>query len=493
MTRLTHSNCTILFDGASPLRGAIVTGVSNTGLFDTTARNASEYFLAALNSTLAAQVVAGTAPFQFISATIVEQTQFALFNGITISDVPGLVDDLILPTGIFLSTGERDPAMNNASSGATLTTAGLSDADMLDAVAGAFPGVSDSTNDAASLSVTILVTDPSARTISSYLVFGSEEFAEYSNNFVDGAVFIVDGVNYGLFAGPTTPLSVTNTNLVAGDFYNNTGSTCSSAGSALPGAQMVLPLEYDGVSQILRITAPLGTETPFPTTAGVSGTLPTIKIAVADTNDEILDSGMWIGGIEVGGDPGFGVVIDFGNSGAPKRFFTTPDVLTPGNVAANSFIAEFSSSIYSIWLANANGNQQISDAEGDMGSWIYGYGGDDTQQGNTGYDVLNGGIGLDTAVFVGPRSRYVVTYDFASNRLIVVYTLADGDGSDIVAADVERLVFEGNSFTAGSFGPSLSIAGPASAIAKGQSGSTPISFTVSRSGPTNGVSTAASP
>ncbi len=469
--------------------------VETEDLFDTTAHSATDYLYAALSSELALQVVGGTGPFSLVSATVTGPSQISMFDGMTVSGVTGLVSDLVFPKGIFLSSGHSSVPLQNTSISYSQDTGGGGDSDILDTVTAAFPGKASSTNDAAALEAVIFVTDPDTTTLTFDLVFGSEEFPEYSNSYVDGAVVMVDGVNYALFNGALTPLSVTDANIAAGYFYNNTASTTSQGGVALPGAPMVLPVEYDGISQTLRIAAALGAGTAT-TIDGRSGTLHTIKIAIADTNDHAIDSGIWIGNISVGSGGGLGVVINFDESPAARAFFTNPAVLVSSSPDAAAFIATYGRQTYDILIANAPGNQRITDAAGASSS-IYGYGGNDTLNGeagndtlhgNAGNDFLNGGSGNDTAAFSGPFARYAITYDFEADRVIVTDSLAGGDGTDQVGLDIEHLSFSNGVHDLAEFVPRLSVSGPAS-VTEGNTGSRTISYTVTRSGPTNGTST----
>jgi Ca2+-binding RTX toxin-like protein len=495
MAKVTLKDGTVVYDGATPGRGTAWTGLASQNLFDTTAHAASEYFYAALSPELSAQLVAGTAPFSLVSATVTAPSQISMFDGMTVSGVNGLISDLVFPTGIFLSSGLSSVPLYNSSAEYSGSTGTAGDADVLGAVTTAFPGKASSTNDAAALQAVIFVTDPATTSFTFDLVFGSEEFPEYSDSFVDGAVVMVDGVNHALFSGPSTPLSVTDSNIAGGYFYNNTDRPESAGGVALPGAQMILPVEYDGISQSLRITGQLGAGT-VATIGGKSGTLHTIKIAIADTNDFALDSGRWIGNISLGGGGGLGVVINFDQSPAARDFFTTPAVLNPGSPAAAAFIAKHGQQTYDILVANANGNQKITDAAG-ASSTISGYGGNDTLNGedgndrlsgNAGNDLINGGTGDDTAVFTGPFARYTVAYDFAADRVIVTDSLPGGDGTDSVGLDVEHLAFADGVRDLVEFLPRLSIGGSTS-VSEGSSGSKTLTYTVTRSGPTNGIST----
>ena len=495
MATVTLNDGTVIFDGATPGRGVAWTGVNAGDLFDTTAHAAQDYLLAALAPDLAAQVVAGTAPFTLVSATLTGASQVSMFDGMTVSGVNGLVSDLVFPKGVFLSSGHSSLPLYNSTTGYSENTGGSGDADVLDTVTAAFPGQAGSTNDAAGIEAVIFVTDPSVTSFTFDVVFGSEEFPEYSNSFVDGAVVMVDGVNHALFDGASTPLSVTDANIAGGYFYNNTGSATSPGGVALPGVQMVLPVEYDGISQSLRISGQLGAGT-VTTIGGKTGTLHTIKIAIADTNDHAVDSGIWIGNISLGNGGGLGNVINFDESPAARDFFTNPAVLDSSSADAAAFVAKHGRQTYNILIANAPGNQTITDSAGASTS-IYGYGGNDTLNGmegndslhgNAGNDFLNGGSGTDTAVFAGTFSRYSVEFDFASGRVLVTDSLSGGDGTDSVGQDVERLIFADGVHALSEFMPRLSVSGPAR-VTEGNAGERAVTYTVTRSGPATGTST----
>ena len=139
--------------------------------------------------------------------------------------------------------------------------------------------------DATTLEFDFSVTDPSATSISFDLVFGSDEYPEWVDAFVDVAVVLVNGQNVALFDhNPLAPLSVIGSNLAASYFTDNTDGH--------------LPIEYDGVSARLKIVAPV--------TAGTNH----IKIGIGDTGDHILDSGIFLANFSAGNLPGGGVLID---------------------------------------------------------------------------------------------------------------------------------------------------------------------------------------
>ncbi|MEB3193533.1 MAG: choice-of-anchor L domain-containing protein, partial [Cyanobacteriota bacterium] len=227
--------------------------------------------------------------------------------------------------------------------------------------------------DATSLSFSFRVTQPDAVSISFDLLFGSDEYPEWVDLFVDAAVVIVNGVNYALFdQNPARPLSVISPNLAAGYFQNNLGN--------------LLPVEYDGVSRMLRIVAPiLG-----------GGALNTIKIAIADTGDHIYDSGLFISGLRAGTTPGKGIVT------RPTTPCTDSSDYVTGGLPGESYdLLGGDDSCYS-----GGGSDIVDGSSGN--DTIDGGSGDDYLKGGDGNDSLYGGSGSDTAVYAGLSTAYQV-------------------------------------------------------------------------------------
>jgi hypothetical protein len=262
--------------------------------------------------------------------------------------------------------------------------------------------------DATALSFNFKVNDPACTSISFDLVFGSEEYPEWVDAFVDCAVVIVDGVNYALFnKDPKAPLSVISPNLAAGYFKDNAGG--------------ILPIEYDGVSGLLRIVAPLD--------AGRS--THTIKIAIADTGDHILDSGLFIANLSAGRDPGSGVVSNPGGG-------TTGDDNCTGTSKDEYFnLLAGDDTVY------AGGGADIIVA-GDGKDQLFGGSGADELKGDAGDDLVDGGSDLDTAVYAGASQAYVITYDAASDSYSLKAT-ATGEGVDRLYG-VEQIRFSDGLF-----------------------------------------------
>ncbi|MEA5532825.1 cadherin-like domain-containing protein [Crocosphaera sp. XPORK-15E] len=240
--------------------------------------------------------------------------------------------------------------------------------------------------DATSLSFDFSVADPNATSISFDIVFGSDEYPEWVDAFVDSAVVIVNGVNYALFNhDPNHPLSVVSSNLAAGYFQDN--------------ANNVLPIEYDGVSHVLKIVAPIN----------VGGANNHIKIGIADTGDHIYDSGIFISNLSAGNIPGSGVVITPPNSGTDNS-----DNLTGTSKDEYFDLKAGDDTCY----AGSGDDIIVAGAGNDT---IYGGSGNDEIKGDAGDDVLDGGDGLsDTAVYAGNSSDYSLTFNADGS-----YTISD--------------------------------------------------------------------
>ena len=178
-------------------------------------------------------------------------------------------DALGVSSGFVLTTGRPDydtPDTNDLTNTSTNLSRG-GDADLQSVIG-------RNTFDANSIEFKINVTDPDITFISFDVVFGSEEYPEYADNIVDIAGVFVNDTNVALFDDdPNAPLSVLQANIDAGYIR----------GSNAEG----VPTEYDGVSRPLQITA------------AVEQGVNTVKIAVADTNDRILDSAIFVSNIRL--------------------------------------------------------------------------------------------------------------------------------------------------------------------------------------------------
>lgn len=105
-------------------------------------------------------------------------------------------------------------------------------------------------------------------------------------------------------------------------------------------------------------------------------------------------------------------------------------------------------------LKGGNGNDRLDGgADNDK---LYGGAGNDTLLGGAGNDTLNGGLGrdniyggsgIDTAVFAGKHTAYVIT------RIANALRVVGPDGVDTVRGDVERLKFSDGVFAVGGEAP----------------------------------------
>ncbi len=280
--------------------------------------------------------------------------------------------DFGLTSGILLTSGDGTPELENLSSGAGLFVGTAGDA-QLDAIVQAVYDPFEITYDAAFLNITFSVA-AGTNAVKFNLVFGSEEYPEWADSFVDIAGVFVDGINYAYFDGnPLAPLSVLQSNIDAGYFIDNDPwSEATTAG---------LPIEYDGVSNLLSFVAPINSQT----------STHTIKIAIADTGDSILDSAILFTGLTT--DKAF--------TGGVKQQIDGTD----GNDTTNGTdLSEYALlGLGDDTMDAGGGNDNIKGNQGD--DTLYGgdgldevYGGvdDDLLFGNKNGDTLQGGQGNDT-------------------------------------------------------------------------------------------------
>lgn len=259
--------------------------------------------------------------------------------------------------------------------------------------------------DATALEFDFTVADPNATSISFDLVFGSEEYPEWVDAFVDSAVVIVNGVNYALFNhDPNAPLSVISSNLAAGYFQDN--------------ADGHLQIQYDGVSQVLKIVAPIN-----------AGSVNHIKIGIADTGDHILDSGIFIANLTAGNIPGSGVVSSGGTG-------TSGDDHMTGSAKSEFFDAGAGNDA----VYGAGGDDIVLAGAGNDA--IYGGSGNDELEGDGGDDYLDGGADTDTAVYTGNAADYSLSYDATSGTTTV---MSQQEGADRLV-NVERIQFKDGLF-----------------------------------------------
>ena len=199
-------------------------------------------------------------------------TSAGIFSG-------ALANGIGIDSGIVLTSGNATLIGNSNTSDAITGDNALAGDPLLSALAG-YP-----TYDA-----TVLAFDFQTTSGNLYFnfVFGSDEYNEYSNTqFNDTFAFTVDGVNVALLPGilPLTPISIDTVN--GGNplgvnpqhpqFYHN---------NAIPftGGPSPYPFEYDGFTVVFTASAK----------GLVTGTTHSMRLAIADGSDSVLDSGVFI-------------------------------------------------------------------------------------------------------------------------------------------------------------------------------------------------------
>lgn len=261
--------------------------------------------------------------------------------------------------------------------------------------------------DATTLAFNFTVSDPAATSVTFDLVFGSDEYPEWVDQFVDCAVIVVNGVNYALFNhDPNAPLSVIGSNLAAGYFQDNAGN--------------ILPIEYDGVSHVLKIVAPIN-----------GGQVNSITIGIADTGDHVYDSGLFIANMVAGSTPGSGVVA------TPTVPATDGNDTVSGTVGAD--LIELKGGDDTAY-AGAGDDIVVAGAGNDH---VYGGSGNDTLEGDQGNDMLDGGTGnANVAVYAGVSTDFAVVVDAATGVVTVTDHGSDAndEGSDTLVS-VQQLKF----------------------------------------------------
>jgi hypothetical protein len=178
----------------------------------------------------------------------------------------GLASGLDIDKGIVFSTGKAKDLEGPNDSEFTSTDLGLVGDSDLDSIVNPLQ-----TFDANSL--TFDFTSDSGNLFFNF-VFGSEEYNEYVNtNFNDVFAFLLDGTNIALVPGTSTPVSINTINNGANSSYyvDNTGN--------------IYDTELDGFTK--GLTAKVN---------NLSSGTHTIKITIADTNDSIYDSAVFLQG-----------------------------------------------------------------------------------------------------------------------------------------------------------------------------------------------------
>lgn len=223
--------------------------------------NAADTLLNAVLAPSSGIIVAG-AP-SFVGKTTVGSEQSATYTGMNLAPSTGTGATITNPDGILLTSGHANmPAtntVNNFSNAKSQPGTGSNAA--LVALSG------KSTHDQNFLSFNFTVASGNA--VSASFVFVSDEFPTQTVTDIFG--FFVDGKNYAFFPGNKLVSNIPEAN-----FQSNPVGSGKYAS------------EYNGLTTSLFVTGLLD---PTLTTH-------TLMIAVADTNDSIYDSGVFIGNVK---------------------------------------------------------------------------------------------------------------------------------------------------------------------------------------------------
>ncbi len=178
--------------------------------------------------------------------------------------------------GILLTSGSTSNVIGPNNVSDQTTDNGLAGNSTLD---GLVPGFV--TSDASVLTFDFV---PTGNFVQFSYVFGSEEYNEWVGSaFNDVFGFFVNGVNYALIPGTSTPVAINNVNNGANSaFYIDNTSA-------------FLDTQLDGLTKVLTLVAPVN-----------SGVTNTMFIGIADAGDNFLDSAVFIkgGSFETCGGPG---------------------------------------------------------------------------------------------------------------------------------------------------------------------------------------------
>ncbi|WP_013325320.1 choice-of-anchor L domain-containing protein [Gloeothece verrucosa] len=359
----------------------------------------------------------------------------------------------VLGSGILLTTGDGQPPLSNTSSSYSTANAVAGDTDIEQIIQNVFPGAG-TTYDATVLELSF-TTPANSNSISLDVMFGSDEYPEWADtSFVDIAGIMVDGVNYGLFnQNSSQPLSILSQNVIDGNLTDNTAG--------------ILSIEYDGISSPLRVVAALN-----------SGTTHTLKIAIADTGDQIYDSGLFVSNLKLtnqSNNNGVSLINNddlYGGNGDDNLEGGIGDDLLDGGTGIDSLSGGTGNDIYivdnsgdvvtetstitnEIDTVKSSINYSLGDNLEDLiltgTSAINGTGNNlnNTLTGNTAANILDGGTGNDTLIGGAGNDTYIV--DNTADVVIETSTLSteiDTVQSSVTYSlgnNLEKLILSGTS------------------------------------------------
>lgn len=239
---------------------------------------------------LSAVAVCQSASALVIDSTTTDGTALAgalLGSGITVSNVnyvgaadqSGFFSDgssvLGIDTGLILTSGSALNAPGpNTEDGSGTAVGGAGDSDLDDLIP-------QGTQDAAVLTFDF---ESNSGDLFFNYVFASEEYNEYVNSgFNDVFAFFVDGTNIAT-APDGQAVSINNVN--CGNPYSGTGPNCSSYNNNdLSNGGPSFNIAYDGFTDVFTASI-----------LGLSAGMHSMKIAIADAGDGVLDSAVFLQG-----------------------------------------------------------------------------------------------------------------------------------------------------------------------------------------------------
>lgn len=210
--------------------------------------------------------------------------------------------------GIFLSTGGMvAPQNTNTATSVENGTAG--DDDLTNVAQSVFEGT-QSTNDASVLTFNVTLDDVTVDGFSFDLVFGSDEYNEFTDLFTDIAAVYINGVNVALFdpSDENSVLAFTQENVDKGNFVHNDFEEGDFSGEDDFFEEEDFSGEDDftgegdfedglGEEGEVRGDYNIGWDafiSPLTIRGALNQGVNQIKIAIADTNDQAVDSGLFV-------------------------------------------------------------------------------------------------------------------------------------------------------------------------------------------------------
>jgi hypothetical protein len=177
-----------------------------------------------------------------------------------------------LAGGIVLSSGDVHDVIGPNDASNTTTNLGQPGSTELTTLAGA------ATHDAAQLDVSFTPTNPQ---LAINYVFASEEYEEFvGSQFNDVFAFFVNGVNCAVTPGTVNPIAI------------NTVNPGSNALFYVPNEPATFDTQFDGFTVVLTCRAAVNPGVPN-----------TLRVAIADTSDFILDSAVFLQASGVSSNP----------------------------------------------------------------------------------------------------------------------------------------------------------------------------------------------